>query len=36
MSIKLPDLAPIDFTALDFDSIISLVDTLIKEHPEYF
>jgi len=36
MAIKLPELAPIDYTALDFDSIVSLVDTLIKEHPEYF
>lgn len=36
MATKLPDLAPIDFTSLDFDSLISLADTLIKNHPEYF
>ena len=36
MAVKLPDLAPIDYTALDLDSIIALTDTLIREHPEYF
>lgn len=36
MAIKLPELAPIDYTSLDFDSIIELVDTLVREHPDYF
>lgn len=36
MAVKLPALAPIDYTALDFDSITGLIDTLIREHPEYF
>lgn len=36
MAVNLPTLVPIDFTSLDFDSIIQLVDTLIKQHPDYF
>jgi hypothetical protein len=36
MAVTLPELAPIDYTALDFDSIIDLLDTLVREHPDYF
>ena len=36
MSIRLPELAKIDYTALDFDSIISNISGIIQEHPDYF
>lgn len=36
MSTRLPDLAKLDYTSLDYDSIITLVNDLIKNHPDYF
>lgn len=36
MSVRLPELARIDYTSLDYDSIISLVSDLITNHPDYF
>lgn len=36
MSVKLPELAKMDYTSLDFQSIINLVQKLISDHPDYF
>lgn len=36
MAVRLPDLAKIDYTALDFQSIINLVRRLLEDHPDYF
>ena len=36
MALKLPELAKIDYTSLDFDSIISLASDLIRNHSDYF
>lgn len=36
MSIKLPELVDVDHTRLDFNGIISLVNRIVTNHPEYF
>lgn len=36
MAIRLPELAKIDYTALDFNTIISLVIEILQNHPDYF
>jgi hypothetical protein len=36
MAIRLPSLAKIDYTSLDFNSIIDTITNIIKENPSYF
>jgi hypothetical protein len=36
MAISLPELAKIDYTALDFASIIDRIREIIEDHPDYF
>ena len=36
MAISLPELAKIDYTALDFASIIDKIREIIEDHPDYF
>lgn len=36
MATRLPELAQIDYTSLDFQSIINLTTKLIQDHPDYF
>lgn len=36
MAIQLPELAKIDYTALDFNTIINLVIEVLQNHPDYF
>src|SRR5208337_5128954 len=36
MSVQLPALAPLNFTALDFNSIVTLVTNIIQDNPDFF
>lgn len=36
MAVKLPELAKIDYTSLDFNTIINLTISILQNHPDYF